>query len=60
MDFQEMIGEIRKSLIMQDDEITDELAMRVIEEYVLSNSELVMKHPKEKLQMVKHIRQMMI
>lgn len=55
MDFQEMISEIRKILILQDKEITDELAIDVIEDYVLHSKELAMRHPKENKKLISRL-----
>lgn len=55
MEFQEMISEIRKLLILGDEEITDEYAMRTIEEYVLNCRDLSMGHPREKYLLIQRI-----
>ena len=55
MEFQEMISEIRRILILQEKEITDELVMDVIEEYVLDACAMEMSHPKEKQGLIKRI-----
>lgn len=55
MDFEEMIGEIRKILVLQDKEITDDSAIEVIEDYVLHHEELAMRHPKENQRLINRI-----
>lgn len=55
MEFQEMIAEIRRLLILQEKEITDDLVMEVIEEYVLDACAMEMSHPKEKQRLVNRI-----
>lgn len=55
MEFQDMISEIRRGLIMEDKEITDESAMAAIENYVLNHKEMVMCPPKENYKLIQRI-----
>lgn len=55
MEFQEMISEIRRILVLQGKEINDDLAMEVIEDYVLHNKQLAMRYPKENQQLIERI-----
>ncbi len=55
MDFQEIISEIRRRLVMQEKEITDDSAMEAIEDYVLNNRELALRHPKENKNLINRL-----
>ena len=55
MEFQEIISDIRKSLVLSDSEITDESVMKAIEEYVFSNLQLEMKHPNENRKLIQRL-----
>lgn len=55
VEFQEMITEIRKQLVQQDEEITDDLARKIIEDYVLHNRGAMMQHPREARKLVDRI-----
>lgn len=55
VEFQEMITEIRKQLVQQDEEITDDLARKLIEDYVLHNRGAMMQHPREARKLVDRI-----
>lgn len=55
MELQETISEIRRKLVMQEKEITDESAMQAIEDHVLHDRELSMRHPKENRQLIDRI-----
>ena len=55
MDYQEIIGEIRKRLVLQGKEINDDSAMEVIEDYVLNSKELCMELPKGKHKLISRI-----
>lgn len=54
-DIQEMIGEIRRTLTVKEEELTDEATMEVIEEYILHHKALGMLHPKENRDLIKRI-----
>ena len=55
MEFQEMISEIRKKLVLNEDEITDESVMAAIEDYVLHNLQMTMRHPSENRKLIERI-----
>ncbi len=55
MEFQNIISDIRKKLVLREDEITDESVRTVIEEYVLHNLQLNMHHHKENRQLIDRI-----
>lgn len=55
MEFQEMVSEIRKQLVLQEKEITDDSALQVIEEYVLHHRDCSVEHPREIRKMVDRI-----
>ena len=55
MEFQEIISDIRKNLVLSDSEITDESVMKAIEEYVFNNLQLEMKHPNENRKLIQRL-----
>ena len=55
MEFQEIISDIRKKLVLTEDEITDETVLTAIEEYVLHNLQMDVRHPNECRKMVDRI-----
>lgn len=54
-DFQTTLMEIRKMMTLNEEDLTDEKAMKIIEEYVLHHKELAMHHPKEIKRFVRKI-----
>lgn len=54
-DFQTTLMEIRKMMTLNEEDLTDEKAMKIIEEYVLHHEELAMHHPKEIKRFVRKI-----
>ena len=55
MEFQEMISDIRKKLAFNEKEITDASVMDAIEDYVLHNLQMTMKHPNESRKLIERI-----
>ena len=55
MEFQEIITNIRKELVFNEGEITDESVMQVIEEYVLHNLQMSLIHPNESKKLIRRI-----
>lgn len=55
MEFQDIISDIRKGLVLSESEITDDSVMRAIEEYVFRNQQLQMKHPNENSQLIRRL-----
>ena len=55
MEFQEIITNIRKELVFNEGEITDESVMQVIEAYVLHNLQMSLIHPNESKKLISRI-----
>lgn len=55
MEFREIISDIRKNLVVAEEEITDELVLNVIEEYVFKNLQLEMKHPNDNKKLIERL-----
>ena len=55
MEFNEMISEIRKNLVLNEEEISDESVMSAIEDYVLGDPVMRMKHPNDSRKLIDRI-----
>lgn len=52
---QQLLSEIRGILTTREEEITDEAAMKAIEEYIFHHKELAMRHPKENQKLIRRL-----
>lgn len=55
MEFNDIISDIRKGLVLSESDITDESVMNAIEAYVFNNQQLQMKHPNENRMLIERI-----
>lgn len=55
MEFNKMISEIRKSLVLSENEISDTSVLKAIEDYVLRDPVMKMKHPSESRKLIDKI-----